>query len=322
MRGVDVNNLRGSIDWRKVRQVGFEFAIIKATEGRTWDDPLFAHNMSAARAAGLRVGAYHYARPDHNSPGAEADHFLRVHRPRPGELLPALDWETPPAKGQWAIDFLKAVEARIGARPLFYTYPDFLRQIGSASFGALSRFPLWYAAYGANDGNEHPIHPPSQFQLVVHQFSSKAHVSGISGNADVNVLKVNSLDQITYRPTMNGGGSFDGALEMFAGGQLVAVGGFRKPDQTVTDEARRWIQAVRAAGGHGRVEPHMTPAEGPGAPPPPEIIGEGEPIPPPDAVDADEENAPPPEGEVQGLGGAGRWSEAPNREELEREDFG
>jgi lysozyme len=38
MRGVDVNDGRGAIDWQQVRSAGYEFAFIKATEGRTWDD--------------------------------------------------------------------------------------------------------------------------------------------------------------------------------------------------------------------------------------------------------------------------------------------
>jgi hypothetical protein len=81
------------IDWRRVRAAGFEFAFLKATERRrTFDDERFGFNRRAAKAAGFVVGAYHFARPDNNSPEAEAQHFpsLRplVFEPGGGEATP------------------------------------------------------------------------------------------------------------------------------------------------------------------------------------------------------------------------------------------
>src|SRR5436190_6849314 len=134
--GVDVNGAKGPIDWGRVRQAGFDFAILKATEGRTFDDERFVANRRGAKAAGLVVGAYHFARPDNNTPQQEAAHFLRVYQPQQGELLPALDWETDPPTGSWALAFLRAVEQAIGTPPMLYTFPDFLRRTGS--FGALA----------------------------------------------------------------------------------------------------------------------------------------------------------------------------------------
>jgi GH25 family lysozyme M1 (1,4-beta-N-acetylmuramidase) len=198
VKGVDVNGKKGQIDWRRVRNAGFEFAFVKATEGRTFDDPRFSFNRRAAKAAGLKVGAYHFARPDNNTPEAEAHHFLRVARPRRGELLPVLDWETDPPTASWAVRFLETVEHAIGAAPIFYTFPDFLRRTGS--FGQLRRFPLWYARYGLNDGGVHPATPPQGFKFAVHQFTSRGHVPGINGFVDLDLLKLASLDPLVLRP--------------------------------------------------------------------------------------------------------------------------
>src|SRR5215210_6885099 len=131
IRGIDVHGAKGPIDWPRVRQAGFQFALLKATEGRTFDDDRFKANRRDAKAAGLVVGAYHFARPDNNSPAAEAAHFLRVCQVQPGELRPALDWEHDPPTAPWALQFLRAIEAAIGAPPIFYTFPDFLRRTGS-----------------------------------------------------------------------------------------------------------------------------------------------------------------------------------------------
>src|SRR3954468_14931817 len=123
MKGVDVRGDKGAIDWRRVRAAGFEFAILKATEGRTFDDARFGFNRRAAKAAGLVVGAYHFARPDNNTPEAEVQHFLRVARPTRGELIPALDWETNPPTAAWAVRFLHALENEIGTPPIFLSVP-------------------------------------------------------------------------------------------------------------------------------------------------------------------------------------------------------
>lgn len=304
MRGVDVNDGRGAIDWRRVRAAGYEFAFIKATEGRTWDDSRYRFNRQAAKAAGLTVGAYHYARPDNNTPQQEVEHFLAVHRPQPGELLPALDFEVEPPSATWALDFLRRLETAIGARPILYTYADFLNRMGS--FDALSRYPLWYAHYGANDGTEHTASPPSQFRFAVHQFTSRGRVPGIPGTtanpfADVNVLKLTSLEPLLFKP--GGPEPWRGKFDMYAGGRLVSVGNIRSPQLTVTEEARTWIEAARAAGGVGRIAPHRE--EEVEQPP-------HEPQPPPES-----EIEPPPHAEGEGF--AGRWSEDSDLERLQRE---
>lgn len=196
VRGVDVHGAKGAIDWRRVREAGFEFALLKTSEGRTFDDERFAFNRAAAKAAGLVVGGYHFARPDNNTAAEEAAHLLRIYRPKPGELRPALDWEQNPPTAAWALEFLGKVEAAIGAPPILYSFPDFLRRTGSHH--ALSRFPLWYARFGANDGNVHPAQPPSPLKVAIHQFTSRGRVPGISGNVDLNVLKLDSLAPLLH----------------------------------------------------------------------------------------------------------------------------
>jgi GH25 family lysozyme M1 (1,4-beta-N-acetylmuramidase) len=204
MKGVDVNGAKGAIDWRRVRAAGFEFAFLKATEGRTFNDERFGFNRRAAKAAGLVVGAYHFARPDNNSPEAEAEHFLSVARPKSGELLPALDWETNPPTAAWASEFLRAVESAIGMPPILYTFPDFLRRTGH--FTDLRRFPIWYARFGPNDGQVHPASPPHGFRFGVHQFTSRGQVNGIAGRADLNLLKLDSLRPLVFEPPGGAGG--------------------------------------------------------------------------------------------------------------------
>ncbi len=205
MLGIDVSNHQGRIDWQKVAADGVAFAWVKATEGRTYTDVTFLRNLLAAREAGVPVGVYHYARPDNNSPEAEADHFLSaIGDVEPGDLLPVLDFETdaPRLSGaamtQWAARWLELVTAGIGIRPVFYSYPYFITgQMAGAK--ALAGDKLWLADYGSNDGRRHRQRYsfPHMVQ-VAHQYTSNGRVGGIIGRVDLNWAE--SLEPIVYRP--------------------------------------------------------------------------------------------------------------------------
>ncbi|MET0312979.1 MAG: GH25 family lysozyme, partial [Hansschlegelia sp.] len=60
IQGIDVSKFQGPVDWASVRGAGVSFAYIKATEGGDRVDDRFAENWTAARAAGVPRGAYHF----------------------------------------------------------------------------------------------------------------------------------------------------------------------------------------------------------------------------------------------------------------------
>src|SRR6478672_4921070 len=74
--GIDVSSYQGgSINWSSVKGAGYIFAWAKATEGATVNDADFTVNANNGKAAGVIMGAYHYAHPELNSPSTEASHF-------------------------------------------------------------------------------------------------------------------------------------------------------------------------------------------------------------------------------------------------------
>src|SRR5205823_2905645 len=105
---LDLSNNNGAVDFKRVFQAGQKRVYLKLTEGVTFDDPTFADFRKRARAAGLKVGAYHFARgvPAGNSAKDEAEHFLRkLPSPTNKDLRPALDLEfkdPSAAVGKWA----------------------------------------------------------------------------------------------------------------------------------------------------------------------------------------------------------------------------
>ena len=84
--GTDVSHYQGSgINWATVKSAGVTFAWAKATESTSFTDSAFAINEANAKAAGVLIGAYHFARPSShpnltgaNSADTEAAFFWSV----------------------------------------------------------------------------------------------------------------------------------------------------------------------------------------------------------------------------------------------------
>lgn len=61
-KGIDVSRWQGTIDFNKVKAAGYDFVIIKAggSDMGFYKDPYWEKNYSAAKDAGLHVGAYYF----------------------------------------------------------------------------------------------------------------------------------------------------------------------------------------------------------------------------------------------------------------------
>src|SRR5258708_9945923 len=70
--GIDVSSFQGSPTWSSVRSSGIAYSWAKATEGTTITDGTFVNNENNGKAAGVLMGAYHFAHPNSASPASEA----------------------------------------------------------------------------------------------------------------------------------------------------------------------------------------------------------------------------------------------------------
>lgn len=116
--GIDISKWQGAgfnLD------VAGDFAIIKATEGTGYVDPLCDKFYQQAKAKGLLRGVYHFARPDLGHTGeAEAEYFVSQIKGYIGDAVLVLDYECAPYSDEWAYAFAKRVHDLTGVWPMLY----------------------------------------------------------------------------------------------------------------------------------------------------------------------------------------------------------
>jgi GH25 family lysozyme M1 (1,4-beta-N-acetylmuramidase) len=223
--GIDVSHWQNAIDWTKVAGDGQRFVIAKATEGQDFDDPMYATYRSGATAAGLAFGAYHFARPDTtvNDAILEADHFVSVAQPGPGDLLPVLDLEKTGGLSAtdltaWALAWLGEVDARTGVRPMVYSGPNFwTTNMDDTTAIADAGYPLWIAHWGVSSPNV-PANDWGGHGWTFWQHTDCAHVPGIDGCVDHDWFNGTDFATATIHELSVAVSSADGVVTSSPGG--------------------------------------------------------------------------------------------------------
>jgi len=198
--GVDVYSGNSTINWSQVKAAGYTFAYAKATEGVGYTDSEYLNYAVNGVSAGLKMGAYHFARGDLNPTNAgainEANYFLSVAQPyiMSCELPPALDlegsyWQTNFTSAQltaWIQNWMNTVQSATGIKPVLY--------IGASNCGyvnsSLNIYPLWRDELCG--GPCAPTNIGVWTTWAFNQYSWTATVPGIAGSqTDVNVFNGN-----------------------------------------------------------------------------------------------------------------------------------
>jgi lysozyme len=200
--GIDVSYHQGAIDWGQVAAAGKRFSFVRATAGTLTADTAYATNVSGARAAGLRVGSYHYANPDTalNDASNEASWFLSHASIVAGDLDPVLDLEVsnglgPASLTAWAQTWLAQVSATTGVHPIIYTNPTFWStSMADTDWFARNGYPvLWIANWTSTAEPAVPANGWGGNGWTFWQHSSSGTVPGIVGAVDLDRFNGSAL---------------------------------------------------------------------------------------------------------------------------------
>jgi len=180
VEGIDVSWYQKKIDWKEVAS-SKAFTFIKATEGTTLEDKLFASNWSGARNAGLLRGAYHFFHPSVD-PIKQAEFYLS--KVVTCELPPVLDVEAsdnvPTARLIAGVNsWVEHIATRL-RRPLIYASPSFWQRLPAGEIE--EKADLWIAEWEC----EHPGKMGNWQGWSFWQYTSRGVVPGILGSVDLN----------------------------------------------------------------------------------------------------------------------------------------
>lgn len=207
--GIDVSYYQGTINWPQVAAAGKRFAFVRATAGTLTADTQYGINRPGAKAAGLAVGAYHYANPDSatNDAANEARWFLQNATIASGDLLPVLDLEvtnglSPTAMTTWAQTWLGQVYAATGVRPIIYTNAGFWStSMANTDWFARNGYSvLWIAHWTTASQPNVPAANWSGYGWTFWQHSQTGTVPGIAGPVDLDRFRGSALPASLFVP--------------------------------------------------------------------------------------------------------------------------
>lgn len=186
-KGVDLSHHQtdnGPVDFNKIKGAGYDFAILKITEGQTFVDPAFKNLYPKAKSTMKLVGGYHFFRAtDVATALREEKFFVKTIKDHDLELdFLALDAEHP-VNGDMTkavLAFLDELSKDMSLPVILYSYPYWIE---SHLTKDATKYPLWISHFKTSE-------PKLVFwkEYAIWQHSSTEHVPGIVGYADVNVM--------------------------------------------------------------------------------------------------------------------------------------
>jgi GH25 family lysozyme M1 (1,4-beta-N-acetylmuramidase) len=197
--GIDVSSHNGTINWKKVKADGVEFAFIRVgyrgygESGSLNEDANFEQNIKGALAAGLQVGVYFFSQAINTDEAeAEAKYLLNLISGYKITLPVVMDFEYASVSGAqtgrlYKADLSKNAATRIcrafckkvtakGYEAMVYANKDMLTNHLNAS-DISDDYKIWLANYTSQT--------TYSGEYDYWQYSSSGSVSGISGNVDL-----------------------------------------------------------------------------------------------------------------------------------------
>ena len=192
--GIDVSRFQGEINWKKVKESGIDFAIIRAglrgtTEGKLLTDDFFEDNIEGATENGIDVGVYFYSQAVNKEEAEEeVQLILDLIEPYKVTYPVVIDIESAESDSARTADMTTDdyelvvktfcdMVSNAGYKPMIYgnvkSYTLLMDAID------VDDYDIWIAYYGT------PLYYPYHFDIW--QYTSSGRVNGIDGDVDLNI---------------------------------------------------------------------------------------------------------------------------------------
>ena len=199
--GIDVSQWQGTINWKKVKADGISFVFIRCsyTSLKSFNlhtDPKFKANVTAAAAAGLKVGVYHYSGAiSATEAKKEANYVVNLLKPYKSKItLPVMfDYEpgtrvtanykktSKTTRTKYATTFCNAAKAAGYTSGVYCSTSWFPTYFNVSSLSGYSNWDAQWASKNTYTG-----------AYDFWQYSDSGKISGISGSVDCNFWYTNT----------------------------------------------------------------------------------------------------------------------------------
>jgi GH25 family lysozyme M1 (1,4-beta-N-acetylmuramidase) len=182
VKGIDISNNDGQVDFSKIANDGVRYVYLKATEGKSFKDGYMDEFYNGAKAQGLKLGSYHFL-VGTSSPEEQAQNFYAKIKDYDWDLVPMMDIETNfDGLSDYVVRFINAFKQLSPLQLGIYSYTGFIDYISDIS-ETIKDMPFWEANY-----NNSPWSLKDNFftNRIGHQYTETGSISGVNCNCDVN----------------------------------------------------------------------------------------------------------------------------------------
>lgn len=194
--GIDVSSYQGDIDWKRVKEDGVEFAIIRVGirgygTGKLVEDECFKANIEGAIKEGIEVGVYFFSQAITTKEAKEEAEFV-CERIKDYDLSYPVIFDTEHVSASSA----RTNKANLSAderTDIALAFCDYVEEEGYESMiysnkrwylrklnlEKLDKKRIWLAQYSSD--LDYP------FKFEIWQYSCEGRVDGIEGNVDLNI---------------------------------------------------------------------------------------------------------------------------------------
>lgn len=193
IRGIDVSTHQKKINFKKVKEAGFEFVMIRlgyrgSIQGVLFEDEWAQKNYKAAKAAGLKVGGYFFSQSiSPEEAKEEAEYCMQIIQDWDVQMPIVYDWEfiqegyrtdvvTARKLTDCTIAFCDTIE-EAGYDSMVYFNPNQSRK--KMHLEELTDYGFWLAMYSDEMTYE--------YKVDMWQYTNKGKVPGVKGNVDINL---------------------------------------------------------------------------------------------------------------------------------------
>lgn len=196
--GIDVSSHQGTIDWKKVKEAGVEFAYIRTgyrgyETGLINKDEMFEINIRQALANGIEVGVYFFSQAVNEDEAKEEAEFVLdcikkydVTLPvvydfeKPGGIFARTYTQSKDVTTQNAVLFCHIMQ-RKGYEAMIYNSTNLFEKLYNMEY--IQEFHTWVAHYNI----AYPTYP---YTYEIWQYTDSGTVDGIDQPVDMDVMFV------------------------------------------------------------------------------------------------------------------------------------